>query len=86
MSPSSFAGGQWDWRDQCPGMTAPYFETSIPLGQRRFYPFTRESLAAIDARIAEKGVRRKATDDHQQVSIPQLLLTPDSHSSSRLTH
>lgn len=67
LSPSSFTGGEWT--DQGPAMTAPYFETpNIPLGQRNFYPFTWESLAAINARKLERGAGRKAADD-QQVSF-----------------
>jgi hypothetical protein len=51
-------------------MTAPYFDSNIPLGQRQFYAFTRESLAAINRRIAEKTARRKSScKDDQQVSL-----------------
>ena len=66
-------------------MTAPYFDTDVPLGQRNFYPFTRESLAAIDARKAERDARRKAADD-QQVRVPHFPLSINSNRTSRLTH
>lgn len=52
-------------------MTAPYFDTPIPLGQRSFYPFTRDSLVAIETRIAERAAKRKAAED-QQVCLPHL--------------
>lgn len=46
-------------------MTAPYFDTSIPLGQRNFYPFTRDSLLAIETRVAERTARQKAAEGQQ---------------------
>ena len=53
-------------------MTAPYFDTAIPLGQRQFYPFTRESLVAIEARIADRDARRKTSvQSSHQVGLDQ---------------
>ena len=55
-------------------MSGVYFDTDGPPGRPQFRPFTRESLAAIEARIQEKEAKKKSGED-QVVSLIIFLLS-----------